>query len=769
MDLPLACPSAKNHLNTHKRALARLVIGRYKALSFFEAGWGRTGFRPIYALWAEGTVAGGTPWMDASDVDHLFNEYMNDDDDDPEDTWYGGYWTAHMRNESVWVDPEYVVDRMVNHGFVALQAQLCAGGCLDFIADLLTLNLHTAFKYFWPTWVESGIPTATTDQIPVLAKVTEAMLGLTGCICSIDLPLVFQKAWKLHLEAPATYGLRGQQRTGRGWSYRCDAPQDGDEGGCTVKYSPGTSLESDGHCDDGGPGAEFNQCPLGTDCEDCGVRQRPSWVSPFSSSEKPKVTFKVVSEAAYSGAMDAFCEKGGCADAVGTVLDLFIPAIALALPVPGLLLRGDFSVQGALLATDPPVMSAGTFTEAQLHTVANSLTACACSHFKSLTGESNLFNLATRIIDKYGKRELDTDTGGWAFLQPPLREAKSDLKYCSSSSCRAIVQVLNEWVAAMENGLPSGVCTAANVATCLPANGIIPPDAVCTAPTFGSKVSQKFPMRWFDLGAFYPSGPPTELSDVTDHTVYWEMCSAMTDCPVDGPARYRLRTAFQVAGTVDTFDALAFKRGYVAFLNNGSDAGTITASDIDLKLTSGSVQVEALVTVYSATQRRALLTAASIATPATLQAAIGVGIESISPTSVEVDQADGTTTFTSADGGQLPYPPPPPYPALPPKSIVAIRASPSPSPPPPPQPLIINGSSAALGASKGAPSSGLPSGLAWGVTLGILLPVITTIGIGIFFLFKWTRRDAAQPKNPSTVAIQSPAQESATIEDQEAV
>lgn len=109
-----------------------------------------------------------------------------------------------------------------------------------------------------------------------------------------------------------------------------------------------------------------------------------------------------------------------------------------------------------------------------------------------------------------------------------------------------------------------------------------------------------------------------------------------------------------------------------------------------------------------------------------------------------------------------------------PKSIVAIRASPppsappSPSPPPPPQPLIIDDAAAALGASKGAPSSGLPSGLAWGVTLGILLPVITTIGIGIFFLFKWTRRDAAQPKNPSTVAIQSPAQESATIEDQEA-
>jgi hypothetical protein len=29
---------------------------------------------------------------------------------------------------------------------------------------------------------------------------------------------------------------------------------------------------SDGECDDGGPGAEFADCSLGSDCEDCGVR-----------------------------------------------------------------------------------------------------------------------------------------------------------------------------------------------------------------------------------------------------------------------------------------------------------------------------------------------------------------------------------------------------------------------------------------------------------------------------------------------------------------
>ena len=33
---------------------------------------------------------------------------------------------------------------------------------------------------------------------------------------------------------------------------------------------------SDGVCDDGGPGAEWSDCPYGTDCRDCGPRCGPS-------------------------------------------------------------------------------------------------------------------------------------------------------------------------------------------------------------------------------------------------------------------------------------------------------------------------------------------------------------------------------------------------------------------------------------------------------------------------------------------------------------
>jgi hypothetical protein len=38
---------------------------------------------------------------------------------------------------------------------------------------------------------------------------------------------------------------------------------------CTDAPSCATS---DGHCDDGGPGSEYNYCNLGTDCIDCGPR-----------------------------------------------------------------------------------------------------------------------------------------------------------------------------------------------------------------------------------------------------------------------------------------------------------------------------------------------------------------------------------------------------------------------------------------------------------------------------------------------------------------
>ena len=42
------------------------------------------------------------------------------------------------------------------------------------------------------------------------------------------------------------------------------------------------SFANDGVCDDGGPGADYDICPLGSDCADCGTRIAPAPSPPQS-------------------------------------------------------------------------------------------------------------------------------------------------------------------------------------------------------------------------------------------------------------------------------------------------------------------------------------------------------------------------------------------------------------------------------------------------------------------------------------------------------
>ena len=46
-------------------------------------------------------------------------------------------------------------------------------------------------------------------------------------------------------------------------------------------------LLSNGICEDGGPGSEYSQCPLGTDCSDCGIRFFVPPPSPASPPDLP--------------------------------------------------------------------------------------------------------------------------------------------------------------------------------------------------------------------------------------------------------------------------------------------------------------------------------------------------------------------------------------------------------------------------------------------------------------------------------------------------
>eukprot|EP00900_Chrysochromulina_parva_P015311 jgi/Chrpa1/23781/Chrysochromulina_OHIO_Genome00025926-RA len=58
----------------------------------------------------------------------------------------------------------------------------------------------------------------------------------------------------------------------------------GGGGGCTETCVYGTS---DGFCDDGGPGAEYSMCSLGTDCTDCGSRSSTHLPPPLAPPYSP--------------------------------------------------------------------------------------------------------------------------------------------------------------------------------------------------------------------------------------------------------------------------------------------------------------------------------------------------------------------------------------------------------------------------------------------------------------------------------------------------
>eukprot|EP00966_Prymnesium_polylepis_P305047 7048580-Prymnesium_polylepis.1 len=58
---------------------------------------------------------------------------------------------------------------------------------------------------------------------------------------------------------------------------------------------------ADGLCDDGGSGSDYDVCPLGSDCTDCGRRQLP-------------VTMSVCTDACQHSS-DSFCDDGGAGSA----------------------------------------------------------------------------------------------------------------------------------------------------------------------------------------------------------------------------------------------------------------------------------------------------------------------------------------------------------------------------------------------------------------------------------------------------------------------
>lgn len=232
-------------------------------------------------------------------------------------------------------------------------------------------------------------------------------------------------------------------------------------------------------------------------------------------------------------------------------------------------------------------------------------------------------------------------------LQPFIKKAKQSSKYCGHDSCRAVVQVLKEHMASMlTTPETEGTCTAANVAKCRGGGT----EEVCSTPVFGAKASQKFPLRFLDL-----SDAPKEVSTINDEFLYWEICSAVTECPLGSPQFFEITITFTIDATIETFDKSVFKNKLAEFLNtNAADAeDSVTAKDITLKVTAGSIKVDASIKAYTETVKGAIVKSLDAATTDALSTALGVKVLSKSSVSARDDFTKDADDSTGLSGSGL--------------------------------------------------------------------------------------------------------------------
>jgi len=179
-------------------------------------------------------------------------------------------------------------------------------------------------------------------------------------------------------------------------------------------------------------------------------------------------------------------------------------------------------------------------------------------------------------------------------------------------------------------------CSAANVATCMtPATsgGCFPldqvtatgPCAVCYEPA-RSAITQ---------------GPPMSFTNdkQIDRTAFWTSCFVATDCPPEGVSGYVVTTTFTVDATVESFDATAqasFKANYADMLNGASAdlAGTFTAADVTLAISSGSIAIQASVVALSPAVSTTVEATINSMDATTISSTLGVTVNAIAPASV---------------------------------------------------------------------------------------------------------------------------------------
>jgi len=125
-----------------------------------------------------------------------------------------------------------------------------------------------------------------------------------------------------------------------------------------------------------------------------------------------------------------------------------------------------------------------------------------------------------------------------------------------------------------------------------------------------------------------PSPPPFIAPPAPPGAVYAPVLSFMLTCE----------------GSVDTFDSAAFKANLATELGNG-----ITARDVTLTLSSGSVIIDAQIRTQSSVIAATARTKISSASPMSLSEALGVTITDLSPPTVEMKLVDDSISEDGLD------------------------------------------------------------------------------------------------------------------------
>ena len=652
---------ASNYYSYYREHIARwpfYPLNNYHSLNPGSSSYSpRAGASPYskrgnYYNMLAGTIAGGEPWMTDKGAKSIANA-INQGTYKPfasgscsdHATWCLTWDTYEVKHPyPTALDTDLVMNRMFS-AFGAMRSQACGGACMTFLKDLLSLGMHTAMS-----------ACQSRDRVAQ----TECFLRPEARAPKRSLCAPFA----LHLRSGAPKCLLS--RTMRRFLLPAEYYWPSQAVGIVTDASVADIPD------------EANVSAVVSSMFDCActanITQIQEYVYPnpkidylILGTQSPyQTTLEAWGNLTYSGIGNAFCASSDCMGAFAKLVKMLSPAMAKVLTAPGAILRGSYyesqsgSSSSTLVATDPPLFTKGTLTPARLNSMGDSLLDCACYHLDPANGARNMITFFDGLSKNASLGRAisgSTCSGGIcatsavaaAVLQPHIKNGIMGSKHCGRPSCRTLVKTLKEYIASMASTAEAaGTCTAANAAKCLPgADGLIAGTSEeCSKPAFGAKASQKFPLRWYNpnkiFGKTYSTTDDAQYKSMDENWMYWQACSMTEECPVDGPAAFIITITFVIDATVDTFDAAGFKTSLAAYLNQKTNAG-VAPRDIKLKITPGSINVEASIEVYSESVRTVVSNSLEAATPTELASALGVKVLSkTAPSSIALDKSGNT-------------------------------------------------------------------------------------------------------------------------------